>query len=102
MPKFVHAVYFWLRDDLTPAERQRFVAGIRSLREIESVERGYVGVPALTDRPVIERGYSYSLVVVFENEAAHDIYQRHPVHDRFRDECSGFWSSVRIFDSIDA
>ena len=72
------------------------------LREIESVERGYVGVPAPTDRPVIERGYSYSLVVVFENEVAHDVYQRHPVHDRFRDECSGFWKSVRIFDSVEA
>ncbi|MEA2763631.1 MAG: hypothetical protein QOK07_35, partial [Gemmatimonadaceae bacterium] len=32
---FVHAVYFSLRDDLTPAERDRFAAGLRSVRGIE-------------------------------------------------------------------
>jgi hypothetical protein len=98
---FVHAVYFWLRDDLSPADRQRFAAGVESLRAIEHVRHGYVGVPAATDRPVIERGYSRALVVVFDDEAAHDAYQVHPVHDRFRAECGGFWTAVRIYDSVD-
>ena len=97
---FVHAVYFWLRPDLTPAERARFDAGVESLRTIEGVRHGYVGVPAPTDRPVIERGYSRALVAVFDDQAAHDAYQVHPVHDRFRDECGGLWTTVRIFDSV--
>ena len=97
---FVHAVYFWLRPDLTPAERARFDAGVESLRTIEGVRHGYVGVPAPTDRPVIERGYSRALVAVFDDQAAHDAYQVHPVHDRFRDECGGLWTHVRIFDSV--
>jgi len=97
---FLHAVYFWLRPDLTSTERARFAAGLESLRSIETVERGYIGVPAPTDRPVIERGYNHALVLVFADQAAHDAYQEHPVHDRFRDECSSFWTSVRIFDSI--
>jgi hypothetical protein len=99
---FIHAVYFWLRDDLTPAERARFVAGLHALRAIEDVQQGYVGVPAPTDRPVIERGYSWALVLVFADQAAQDAYQVHPVHDRFRDECAPFWTQVRIFDSVDA
>ena len=97
---FIHAVYFWLRPDLKTAERERFAAGLRSLRSIEGVKHGYIGVPAPTDRPVIERGYSSSLVLVFPDQATHDAYQVHPVHDRFRDECGGFWTTVRIFDSV--
>ena len=98
---FVHAVYFWLRPDLTSDERDRMDAGLRSIRAIESVSQGYIGVPASTDRPVIERGYSRSLVLVFADAAAHDAYQGHPVHDRFREECGSLWTAVRIYDSVD-
>ena len=97
---FIHAVYFWLRDDLTSKERERFEAGVRSLRSIETVQNGWIGVPAPTDRPVIERGYSRALVLVFADQRAQDAYQVHPVHDRFREECGTFWTTVRIFDSI--
>jgi hypothetical protein len=99
---FVHAVYFWLREGLTSAERESFVAGLRSLRAIEGVVEGYIGVPAATDRPVIERGYSWSLVLVFANEADHDAYQVDPVHDTFRAQCSPYWTNVRIYDSVSA
>ena len=99
---FVHAVYFWLRPELAPADRARFVAGLHALRGIEHVRAGYVGVPAPTDRAVIERGYSHALVLVFADEGAHGAYQRHPVHDRFRDECAGLWEALRIYDSVDA
>lgn len=97
---FVHAVYFWLREDLSRAEGERFVAGLRSLRGIDGVVQGYIGVPAPTDRPVIDRTYSWSLVLVFANEADHDAYQTDPVHDKFRVECSPFWTIVRIYDSV--
>lgn len=97
---FIHSVYFWLRQGLTSLEEQQFDAGVRSLREIEGVRGGYIGVPAATDRPVIERGYSRALVLVFEDEAGHDGYQEHPVHDRFRRDCARFWTEVRIFDVV--
>ncbi len=98
---FVHAVYFWLRENLTSDQQAKFVAGIESLRSIETVTQGWIGLPAPTDRPVIERGYSRALVLVFVDQRQHDIYQRHPIHDRFRAECSGFWTQVRIYDSIE-
>jgi hypothetical protein len=97
---FIHAVYFWLRNDLTPGELDRFAAGLRSLRGIAGVRHGYIAMPAPTDRPVIERSYSRSLVLIFPDQAAHDAYQVHPVHDRFRTECGGFWKTVRIYDSV--
>jgi hypothetical protein len=67
---------------------------------IEGVRHGYIGKPASTDRPVIDRTYSASLVLIFDDEAAQEAYQVHPVHDRFRKECGGFWTTVRIYDSI--
>ncbi|MGH7604104.1 MAG: Dabb family protein [Gemmatimonadaceae bacterium] len=97
---FVHAVYFYLHDNLSSADREKFAAGLRSLRGIDGVRHGYIGKPASTDRPVIERGYSASLVLVFDDQDAHDAYQADAVHDRFRAECGGFWKTVRIYDSI--
>ncbi len=97
---FVHAVYFWLRPDLTPAQRTQFAAGVRSLGKIESVQQCYIGVPASTDRPVIDRSYSKALVVVFDDEAGHDAYQVHPVHERFRTGCGSLWTRVQIFDFV--
>ena len=97
---FIHCVYFWLRPDLTSTEHESFSAGAQSLCSIEGVLHGYTGIPAPTDRPVIERGYSCALVLLFADQRAHDAYQVHPVHDRFREECGSFWSAVRIYDSI--
>jgi Stress responsive A/B Barrel Domain len=37
----------------------------------------------------------------FDDEAGHDAYQLHPIHDRFRQECAPFWSKVLIYDAID-
>ena len=97
---FVHSVYFTLRPDLQPAERERFIAGVQSLVGIETVRQGFIGVPAATDRPIIVRDYSYALIVLFDDQNGHDHYQTHPVHDRFRDECAPFWTSVRIYDAL--
>ncbi|GAA3196366.1 Dabb family protein [Dactylosporangium siamense] len=95
---FIHSVYFTLRPDLTPAEHDQFLAGARSLLTIRSVAGGSLGRPADTDRPVIDRGYSYGLVLSFPDRAAHDDYQSDPVHDAFRDGCGTLWSQVRVFD----
>lgn len=97
---FVHAVYFWLREDLRPEERETFVAGLHSLIGLPSVRHGYIGTPADTDRPIIDRSYSYALVVVFDDAAGHDAYQVHPTHDRFRETCGAFWTRVQIYDSV--
>lgn len=97
---FIHSVYFWLSDDLTEAQRTQFVEQAQALTSLDSVRHGWLGTPATTDRPVIERSYSYALTVVFEDEAAHDAYQIDPVHDRFREECGDFWTRVLIYDSV--
>jgi Stress responsive A/B Barrel Domain len=97
---FVHAVYFWLQDNLTNYDKAAFLAGARSLTTISSVQHGYLGVPAPTDRPVIDRSYSHALVIIFASERDHDLYQTDPIHDRFREQCGSFWQKVVIYDSV--
>ena len=94
---FVHCVYFWLKPGLPESEVRRFQAGAESLLRISSVRHGWVGKPADTDRPIIDRSYSYGLVVVFDDTAGHDAYQVDPIHDAFR-ELAPLWNQIKIYD----
>lgn len=98
---FVHSVYFWLRPELSAEQHKAFVRGLESLRGIENVRDGWIGVPAATDRPIIDRSYSYALTLVFANDAEQNAYQVHPVHDRFRQDFETFWTRVQIYDSVE-
>lgn len=96
---FVHHVYFWLKEGLSTEDIQKFENTVQTLLKIDVVKLGDVGKPASTDRPVIDRSYSYSLLLVFENKEGHDIYQPHPVHENFVKECAHLWTKVLIYDS---
>ena len=96
---FVHHVFFWMKEDITADDFKAFENGVSTLPTIDLVKFGNIGKPASTDRPIIERSYSYSLLLVFENKTAHDEYQTHPVHLKFIGNCSMLWSRVLIYDS---
>jgi Stress responsive A/B Barrel Domain len=96
---FLHSVYFWLKPELELEQQAQFWAGVKSLGEIPSVKFFFVGTPADTDRPVIDRSYSCNLVVGFDDLAGHDLYQDHPIHDDFR-ALSDLWSKVLIYDAL--
>jgi hypothetical protein len=95
---FIHSVYFWLSESVTPAEYAQFKVELQKLAGIGTVRHSAIGVPADTDRPVIERSYSYALILGFDDKKGHDDYQEHPVHDCFRNECSRFWTKALIYD----
>ena len=97
---FIHSVYFWLKDGLSAAEIEEYKRGLQSLGTIESVREFYIGQPAGTDRPVIDRSYSYGMIAAFDDERGHDLYQEHEIHEAFRTNCSRYWSKVLIYDFI--
>ncbi|PRY10354.1 stress responsive alpha/beta barrel protein [Pontibacter ummariensis] len=99
---FVHHVYFWLKNPEAAAEKARLLEGLKSLQTVETIRTVHIGVPADTDRPVIERGYHFSLLLIFDNKEDHDTYQVHPVHKKFVEDCSSLWSKVVIYDAVDA
>lgn len=96
---FIHHVFFWLKEELSEDQILRFEKEVSTLLKIEHVQWGDVGKPASTNRRLIDRSYSYSLLLQFENEEAHDLYQPHPVHQKFIEACSSLWNRVVIYDS---
>ena len=96
-----HVVLFWAKADLTPAERADFAGGLRTLLSIPAVSAGWVGTPSATNRPVVDRSYTFGLTVRFEDLAAHDAYQIHPIHDAFHSRCAKYWTKVAVYDVDD-
>jgi hypothetical protein len=95
----VHSVFFWLKSDLTAAQRAEFDRLLAALEGVKSAEKIYIGVPAATgDRPVIDRSYTVALTVLFKDVAAHDAYQVDPLHQAFLTACRSYWSKVQIYD----
>lgn len=99
---FVHHVYFWMAPDATDADRQQLAAGIRSLMAIETIQTAHLGVPAATNRDVIERGYTFSWLATFATAGDEAVYQSHPIHLQFVADCKHLWTKVIVFDSVDA
>jgi hypothetical protein len=94
-----HHVLFWLKSETTEEEKAAFKNGLESLNEIESVLSYHVGVPAPISRPVVDTTYTYSLNIVFEDLAGHDVYQVHPIHKAFLDQFRHTFEKVVIYDS---
>lgn len=98
---FVHHVLFYLNNADSTADREALVAGLQTLIPIEVVKLAHIGKVAETDRSVIDRSYSVSWLMLFENKADQDIYQDHPVHHEFVKNCAHLWEKVVIYDSDD-
>lgn len=96
----VHTVYFWLKSDLTPAQRAEFRTGVETLGTVPSVSQFFCGAPAgVPDRPIIDKSFSIGITVVCKDLAAHDAYQVDPIHLAFIAKCKMFWERVQIYDA---
>ena len=101
VPKLVHHVFFWLKNPDAKADLDQLLAGIRTLAAIETVRSIHVGVPASTEkRAVVENSYSASELLTFDSVEDQEVYQAHPIHQKFVQDCSHLWSKVVVFDSI--
>lgn len=97
----IHTVFFWLKKDLTQAQRAAFENEIIRLKEISYLVHGFIGKPAPTEsRPVIDRSFDYSLTLHFKNLEDHEHYQKKcEHHQRFIENCKTFWDRVLVYDS---
>jgi len=75
---FVHHVFFYMPATATDADRAQLRAGLQKMQAIPAIKLAHIGTPAATDRPVIDRGYTYSWLCIFESAADELIYQEHP------------------------
>ena len=97
---FVHHVYFWLKKPVSSETRTIFENGLKKLTTIETIAESHLGTPASTHRGAIDSSYSYSLLVTFISKKDQDIYQTHPTHLKFIDECEELWERVVVYDSV--
>jgi hypothetical protein len=94
-----HHVLFWLKPETTEEQKKAFRKGLESLQKIQTIKSFYIGVPAPISRPVVDTSYTFSLLLVFGDLAAHDSYQVDPIHKTFLDEFRVMFEKVVIYDS---
>jgi hypothetical protein len=99
---FIHHVYFWLKNPTSSEDRQKLLAGLDKLSKVKTIKMFHIGQPADTNRDVIDRSYSVSWMLIFENKENQESYQVDPIHLKFVEECKELWSRVVVYDSVDA
>ncbi|SRR5258708_7292825 len=99
---FVHHVYFWLKNPDSKEDLAALVAGLKKLAALDLIKDYHIGVPATTDRGVIDRSYAVSWLVIFAAAADQESYQTAPKHLDFVNECSSLWTKVVVYDSVEA
>ena len=98
-----HAVFFWLKNPTSVEDRERLIAGIRSLKAIEVVRSLFVGVPADTEaRDVVDHSFAVSEILTFDNADDQRTYQDHPIHFRFVEDYGHLWERVTVYDIAQA
>jgi hypothetical protein len=64
---FIHHVYFWLKNPSSEADKNKLIEGLTGLSKVPTIRFHHIGTPASTNRSVIERGYSVSWMLFFDN-----------------------------------
>ncbi len=97
-----HHVFFWLKKPDSKEDLNKLIAGLNSLRKIETIKSLQIGVPASTEkREVVDNSFSVSELMFFDDVEGQKIYQDHPIHKKFIDDCSALWEKVIVYDAID-
>jgi hypothetical protein len=93
----VHHVFFWLKK---PADADKLLEGLKTLRNIPQVKALWIGQPASTKkREVVDNSYHVSELMHFESLAAQKDYQDYPVHQKFIADYGMLWERVVVYDT---
>jgi len=97
---FIHIVLFWLKNPTDMNDRNTFEQNMKKFLETSQYAKNkHFGVPAKTNRPVVDSSFTYCLKVTFNNLEDHDNYQVETPHKLFISESSKLWEKVLIYDS---
>ena len=97
---FTHHVFFYLKNPNSEADKAKLLEGLNKLAKCPTIRLVHIGTPAATNRDVIERSYTYSWLCFFDSPADEEAYQKHPIHDDFRNNYAQLWEKVVIYDSV--
>jgi hypothetical protein len=97
---FVHHVFFYLKNPTSAEDKAKLLEGLNKLAKCPTIKLVHIGTPAGTTREVIERTYAYSWLCFFDSAADEEAYQKHPIHDDFRNNYAHLWEKVVIYDAV--
>jgi len=96
---FIHVVLFWCKSGTSNEAKQAMIDyAHKQMPAIPSVRHVWAGKAVASARDVVDSSYDIGLCVVFDDQAGHDQYQPHPVHEKFVQLFKSHWDRVRVFD----
>lgn len=98
---FVHHVFFWLKEPKNAEARKDFEAGLQGLITVPQIQSSHIGTPVESPREVVEDSFTYSYMAFFKNKEDQEIYQTHPIHLKFIEDCQHLWEKVIVYDAMD-
>jgi hypothetical protein len=95
---FTHHVHFWLNNK---EDKDRLIEGLKTLIPIPHIRQIHIGVPANTNRDVIDRSYDVSLLLLFDGPVEQEAYQVDETHQLFANNyAKPLCSKVVVQDSV--
>ena len=99
----VHHVFFWLKNPDSKTDRDKLIAGVKTLAKIPTVRKLHVGVAASTEkRDVVDNSWAVSELMFFSDLEGQATYQTHPLHLEFIKNHSHLWERVLVYDVVEA
>ena len=98
---FVHHVFFWLKDPKDEEAREQFEKGLQELIRVPQIQSYHIGTPVESPREVVDDSFTYSYMVFFKNKEDQNVYQTHPIHLKFIEDCQHLWQKVIVYDAMD-
>ena|ERR1700741_95987 len=94
-----HHVLFWVKPETTDQQKADFKKGLESLKGVETIVSIHIGTPAPIERAVVDITYTFSLMIMFNDLEGHNVYQVHPLHKAFLENCRQYFDRVVIYDA---
>ncbi len=98
---FVHHVFFWLKEPKNAEARNDFEKGLQGLITVPQIQSSHIGTPVESPREVVDDSFTYSYMAFFKSKEDQEIYQTHPIHLKFIEDCQHLWEKVIVFDAMD-
>lgn len=98
---FVHHVFFWLKEPGNSEARTQFEKGLQALITVPQIRSSHIGAPVESPREVVDDSFTYSYMAFFESKEDQVIYQTHPIHLKFIEDCQHLWEKVIVYDAMD-
>lgn len=98
---FVHHVFFWLKEPNNKEACRQFEQGLQSLIKVPQILTSHIAKPVESSRDVVDDSFTYSYMVFFKNSEDQEIYQTHPIHLKFIEDCQHLWNKVVVYDAMD-